>query len=284
MSVLRSRVSLRRGLHIGTCGWSYPEWKGIFYSSGRTMLQQYFTYFDVAEINSTFYGPLRQSIVHYLMATLSGTKHFTAKIPHRVTHNNRLDLRTEAGKILSDFFEKMKPMSKRLGVFLIQLPPWELSTFGDLETFFSALDSDYRYAIEFRHESWIRSRVWRLLEDYQIAHVIVDEPRLPVNMRVTTDFVYVRLHGHGSNPWYNYCYSDTELHEWSDRLNVLADENEYVYTFFNNHFYGYGPTNALQILEMLNRISPIQKNKLERMLPQLAKNQTTLDEFLCQNL
>lgn len=243
------------------------------------MLQQYFTYFDVAEINSTFYGPPKESIIQYLMATLSDHKHFTAKIPHRVTHNNRLNLRTEAGDILADFFEKMRPMCPKLSVLLIQLPPWDISTFGDLETFFSSLDPDYRYAIEFRHESWIRSRVWRLLEDYQIAHVIVDEPRLPINMRVTTDFTYVRLHGHGTNPWYNYRYSDEELFKWSERLRSLIDENETVFTFFNNHFYGYGPTNALQIMELLSRISPIQKDKLERMLPQLALSQTTLDEF-----
>lgn len=279
MSILRSRATLRRGLHIGTCGWSYPEWKGIFYSSGRTMLQQYFTYFDVAEINSTFYGPPKESIISYLMATLSDTKHFTAKIPHKVTHNNRLDLRTEAGEILSDFFERMRPMTPKLGVLLIQLPPWDLSTFGDLETFFSALDPDYRYAIEFRHESWLCPRVWRLIEDYQIAHVIVDEPRLPIDMRVTTDFVYVRLHGHGTKPWYNYRYSDDELIAWSERLNLLMDENETVFTFFNNHFYGYGPTNALQMMELMNYISPVQKGKLERMLPKLAVSQTTLDEF-----
>jgi uncharacterized protein YecE (DUF72 family) len=272
MSVLRSRASLRQGFHIGTCGWSYPEWKGIFYSSGRTMLQQYFTYFDVAEINSTFYGPPKESIISYLMATLSESKHFTAKIPHRVTHNNRLDLRTEAGEILSDFFEKMRPMCPRLSVLLIQLPPWNLSTFGDLETFFSSLDPDYRYAIEFRHESWIRPRVWRLLEDYQIAHVIVDEPRLPINMRVTTDFVYIRLHGH-------YRYTDEELLSWSNRFNSLVDENDVVFTFFNNHFYGYGPTNALQMMELMDKIRPVQKGKLERMLPQLAVSQTTLDEF-----
>jgi uncharacterized protein YecE (DUF72 family) len=243
------------------------------------MLQQYFTYFDVAEINSTFYGPPKESIISYLMATLSDAKHFTAKIPHRVTHNNRLDLRTEAGAILSDFFEKMKPMSPRLGVLLIQLPPWDLTTFGDLEAFFSALDPDYRYAIEFRHESWLRPRVWRLLEDYRIAHVIVDEPRLPINMRVTTDFVYVRLHGHGTKPWYNYRYADDELQAWSERLNLLMDENKTVFTFFNNHFYGYGPTNALQMMELMNCISPVQKGKLEQMLPKLAVSQTTLDEF-----
>jgi uncharacterized protein YecE (DUF72 family) len=98
-------------------------------------------------------------------------------------------------------------------------------------------------------------------------------------MRVTTDFVYIRLHGHGTNPWYNYRYTDEELLSWSNRFNSLVDENDVVFTFFNNHFYGYGPTNALQMMELMDKIRPVQKGKLERMLPQLAVSQTTLDEF-----
>jgi uncharacterized protein YecE (DUF72 family) len=98
-------------------------------------------------------------------------------------------------------------------------------------------------------------------------------------MRVRTDFVYVRLHGHGTKPWYNYRYTDDELLAWSERLNLLTDENETVFAFFNNHFYGYGPTNALQMMELMNCIGPVQKGKLERMLPKLAVSQTSLDEF-----
>jgi uncharacterized protein YecE (DUF72 family) len=279
MAILENKMSTREGLHVGTCGWSYPEWKGIFYGSRTPMLQQYLTYFDVAEINATFYGPLKDSFVEYLATSLPECKFFTAKIPHRVTHNNRLDLTTEAGELLTSFFEKMKPMRSRLEVLLIQLPPWDISTFANLETFLSKLDFTYRYAIEFRHKSWMTQRVWTLLEAYDIAHVIVDEPPLPIDLRVTTDLVYVRLHGHGVNPWYNYYYRTNELEAWRDRVNFLTDENDSVYLFFNNHFYGYGPTNAFQLLDLLEIINPRQRSKLERMIPHISMNQSTLDEF-----
>lgn len=279
MAFLESKMSTRKGLHIGTCGWSYPEWKGAFYTSKTPMLQQYFTYFDVAEINATFYGPLKQSFVEYLATSIPDRVFFTAKIPHRVTHNSRLDLSTEAGDLLNEFFSKMKPMRSRLDVLLIQLPPWDICTFADVETFLSELDPAYRYAMEFRHRSWLSQRVWSLLEKYEIAHVIVDEPPLPIDLRVTTDFVYVRLHGHASNPWYNYCFSISELEAWRDRLYQLKADNDSIYLFFNNHFYGYGPTNALQMLNLLGNINPRQKAKLERMLPLLSTSQTTLDEF-----
>ncbi len=71
---------------------------------------------------------------------------------------------------------------------------------ADVESFFSGLDDSFRFAIEFRHESWLNDRVWKLLEDYGIAHVIVDEPKLPISLRVTTDFSYIRWHGYGSRP------------------------------------------------------------------------------------
>jgi uncharacterized protein YecE (DUF72 family) len=243
------------------------------------MLQQYLAYFDVAEINATFYGPLKDSFIDYLSTSLPENKFFTAKIPHRVTHNNRLDLSTEAAGLLTEFLSKMKPMRSKLEALLIQLPPWDISTFADLETFLSELDFTYRYAIEFRHMSWLTSRVFALLEAYDIAYVIVDEPPLPIDIRVTTDLVYVRLHGHGVNPWYNYCYTTRELESWSDRVNFLMDENDSVFLFFNNHFFGYGPTNAFQLLDLLGMINPRQKAKLERMIPHISMSQTTLDLF-----
>lgn len=279
MAILESKMYVREGFYVGTCGWSYPEWNGIFYGTRTSILQQYLSYFDVAEINATFYGPLKDSFIEHLATSLPERKFFTAKIPHRVTHNNRLDLSSEAGQLLDEFFVKMKPMRSKLEVLLIQLPPWDIATFASLETFLSGLDFSYRYAIEFRHRSWLTQRVWTLLEAYDIAYVIVDEPVLPIDLRVTTDFVYVRLHGHGINPWYNYCFTTGELEAWRDRVNFLTDESDSVFLFFNNHFYGYGPANALQLLGLLGIIDPRQKAKLERMTPHLSMSQTTLDEF-----
>lgn len=279
MAILESKMYVREGFYVGTCGWSYPEWNGIFYGTRTSILQQYLSYFDVAEINATFYGPLKDSFIEHLATSLPERKFFTAKIPHRVTHNNRLDLSSEAGQLLDEFFVKMKPMRSKLEVLLIQLPPWDIATFASLETFLSGLDFSYRYAIEFRHRSWLTQRVWTLLEAYDIAYVIVDEPVLPIDLRVTTDFVYVRLHGHGINPWYNYCFTTGELEAWRDRVNFLTDESDSVFLFFNNHFYGYGPANALQLLGLLEMIDPRQKAKLERMIPHISMSQTTLDEF-----
>ena len=63
------------------------------------------------------------------------------------------------------------------------------------------------------------------------------------------------------------------------RVHDILEQVDTITGFFNNHFYGYGPTNALQMLELMDKITNHQKDKLEWLLGQLAITQTSLDEF-----
>ncbi|MFW9810292.1 MAG: DUF72 domain-containing protein [Candidatus Thorarchaeota archaeon] len=268
-----------KGLHIGTSGWSYDkDWKGIFYSSGGSLLKQYLKYFYTAEINSTFYSLPQPKFVKHL-STLDSNVFFTAKLPKKVTHDSKLDLSGEGGSTLREYFRLLEPLHGRVQVLLIQLPPWDISKFSDIENFFSALDSSFRYAIEFRDESWLIQRVWSLLEDYGVAHVIVDEPKLPIDLRITADFSYIRWHGHGENPWFNYRYSIEELEPWVDRLEKVTSSVDTTLGYFNNHFAGNAPLNAFQMLSLLKKINPKQQVKLDRMLKATKTSQSTLDSF-----
>ncbi|MFX0108672.1 MAG: DUF72 domain-containing protein [Candidatus Hodarchaeota archaeon] len=242
------------------------------------MLKQYLTIFETAEINSTFYALPKPGFIRHLQ-TVPDEKFFTAKLPKKVTHDHRLDLTGEAGDVLAQYFTLLSPIREKLATLLIQLPPWQIQKMADLETFLSELDSSFRYAIEFRDESWLTESVFKLLEDYGLAYVIVDEPKLPIDLRVTTDFSYIRWHGHGINPWFNYRYSIEELQAWKPRLQELESWSETILGYFNNHFGGKAPLNALQMLQLLEMISPQQERKLGRMLDFLSVSQTSLDEF-----
>ncbi|TFG96571.1 DUF72 domain-containing protein, partial [Candidatus Thorarchaeota archaeon] len=246
---------MRKGLHIGTSGWSYDkDWKGVFYKSGTSMLQQYLSYFETAEINSTFYALPQPKFVNHL-STLDECYFFTAKLPKKATHDSRLDLTGEGGATLTEFFRLLEPLRERIRVLLIQLPPWDISTMADLETFLTSLDPSFRYAMEFRDFSWLNNDVWNLMENYGIANVIVDEPKLPIDLRITTDFSYIRWHGHGNDPWFNYRFSLNELEDWIPRLEQITDSVETTFGYFNNHFAGNAPLNALQMLSLLGTIS-----------------------------
>ncbi|MFQ5831800.1 MAG: DUF72 domain-containing protein [Candidatus Thorarchaeota archaeon] len=272
---------MRKGLHIGTSGWSYVDktgWLDVFYHSRKSLLKQYLAVFQTAEINSTFYSLPRPTFVKHL-ATLKGDKFFTAKIPRKVTHDHRLELKGEGGEVLSQFFTLMKPVEDRVAALLIQLPPWEVSKMANLEAFLAELDPSFRFAIEFRNESWLSNSVYRLIEDYGTAYVIVDEPKLPIDLRVTADFAYVRWHGHGTRPWYNYRYSVDELEKWKPRIENIMDRAESVLGYFNNHFSGNAPLNALQMLSLMGTIDERQTQKLEKMLSHMSVEQTSLEDF-----
>ncbi len=273
-------MKMKPGLHIGTSGWSYgDDWVGVFYSSKGEMLEQYLTYFNTAEINSTFYALPKPKFVSHLAELVSPSKFFTAKIPKKVTHDYRLDLTGEGGVVLSQFFDLMAPVASKLPVMLIQLPPWDIDDMANLESFLSALDVRFRYAIEFRHESWLKPAVYSLIEKYRVATVVVDEPKLPIDLRTTADFAYVRWHGHGTNPWYRYRYSTDELKSWVPRLETLESQSRTVLGYFNNHFSGNAPLNALQMLQMLSAADARQEIKLAHMLEKSAAAQSSLDDF-----
>lgn len=242
------------------------------------MLQQYLSYFETAEINSTFYALPKPNFIKHL-GSIDRSKFFTAKLPKKVTHDHKLDLSGEGGHVLDQFYDLLAPIKERIPVLLIQLPPWKLSAMSDLETFLSSLKPPFRYAIEFRDESWLISSVWSLLEKYKIAHCIVDEPKLPVDLRITTDFSYIRWHGHGGKLWYNYRYSLEELEQWKPKVQQVLESVETVYGYFNNHFAGNAPLNALQMLSLLSSINRKQERKLEKMLERDKFSQTSLDDF-----
>jgi hypothetical protein len=90
-----------------------------------------------------------------------------------------------------------------------------------------------------------------LLRATGVAYTIVDEPLLPPDLHVTSSVAYIRWHGHGQEPWYNYRYPEEQLREWVPRVQQVASQAQAVFGFFNNHYHGYAPENSLQILRML---------------------------------
>ena len=56
------------------------------------------------------------------------------------------------------------------------------------------LDPTFRFAIEFRNLTWLRQETWDLLKAHDVAYTNVDEPLLPPEMHLTTDFAYFRWH------------------------------------------------------------------------------------------
>ena len=253
-------------IRIGTSGWDYVDWVGPFYQSkSKPKLPFFSKVFDTAEINSTFYAVPRERTVMGWALNTPVRFSFAVKMNQEVTHSKVLDVGKGVEKDVEAFCERMSPLKKykKLAAILIQLPPRLRFNEERLSSFFDALPSDFRFAIEFRHRSWLRDETFSLLEKHEVAYTIVDEPRLPPDVVITSPLAYIRWHGRGTRTWYNYLYSGDELQSWLPKVKQAAENAEEVYGYFNNHYHGFAPQNALTVLKMLGMASEKQLEALE---------------------
>jgi len=265
-------------IFLGTCGWSYKEWEGPFYQKGeKTKLRAYSRVFKTAEIDSTFYRyPSNGTVMGWLRYSPSDFL-FTAKIPKLITHDKKLGLKSNVQPDLERFLDLMQPLQLdgKLFCLLIQLPPSYSFTLENLESFFQKLPPQFRFAAEFRHLSWLNEETWKLLKKYKVAYVNVDEPLLPPEVHLTTDFSYFRWHGRGKKPWFDYEYSREELEPWVAKIEDASKKSKKVCGFFNNHFHGYAPENCLQLLERLGLLTEQQ----EKAKKKAQSKQSGLTDF-----
>jgi len=273
-------------LLFGTSGWSYDEWVGPVYDrGGKSKLAAYSKIFPTAEIDSTFYAyPSKGTVMGWLRYTNPDFV-FTAKVPKLVTHEQMLDPEAGADRDLKRFCDLMSPLALngKLGCLLVQLPPRFNFDLDRLEAFLRIIPEDIRFAVEFRHISWVRPETIKLLKSFKVAYTIVDEPLLPPDALVSSDIAYVRWHGKGKRPWYNYRYSLDELKPWVEKVNAVSSKAKTVYGYFNNHYHGFAVENCAQMLELLGLATPNQismKTKVQNHLSGKANSsQMRLDRL-----
>ena len=252
-------------LVIGTSGWSYNEWAGVFYPTSSTnKLSFYSKIYSTAEVDSSFYAfPSKGLVLGWARYTPENFV-FSVKLPQLLTHEKKLDVGKGVESDLMRFLGLLKPLiaSGKLGPVLVQLPPSfsYQSDFEKLQVFLGMAPEDVKFAVEFRHPSWLREDVWSLLRERNVANVIVDEPLLPPDTVTTADFAFIRWHGRGLRPWYNYRYSEKELDSWVPKVKEVAARVKKTYGYFNNHFKGFAVENSLKLMEKLG-ISSLQQQE-----------------------
>ena len=262
-------------LRIGTSGWYYDEWVGPFYDRKRGMFTAYTKVFDTTEVNSTFYSYPRPRTVEGWERNSPEGFTFALKLPQVITHDKWLDLGEDVEGDTGRFLNLLNPLyrSGKLGPILIQLRPkfnYEEHV-ENLESYLEVLPTEYEWAVEFRHQSWMRPETFEILRKHNAAYTIVDEPLLPPDVHVTADFAYVRWHGHGSRIWYDYDYSASELDSWIPRVKETTRRAKKVYGYFNNHYSANAVKNAVELLEMLDAASTEQSVSLQKIVEHRAQ-------------
>jgi uncharacterized protein YecE (DUF72 family) len=243
----------RTGIHVGTSGWSYGHWSGVFYPEDikpARYLEYYLTRFDCVELNSSFYHLPRESTIKGWMERTPESFRFCPKLSRFITHQKRL---AESQEALHKYFGLFQDMKLRMGPVLIQLPPGLKYDRSLATDFFDLLKSQYhqyRFAIEIRHGSWIQDGFFQLLSDCGISFVMADSgSRFPYHEAITADFVYMRFHG--PDKLYASGYAESALYKYAEKIINWLNEELAVWVFFNNDFGGFAIKNALTLREMV---------------------------------
>jgi len=275
-------------LYIGTSGWSYPKgegtWTGYFYPTGKiNELEYYSQFFNTVEINSSFYRPPNPGYVYNWVRRVPKDFLFTVKLWQKFTHPKMYEEATGREAIISQqdvdlFNHSIEPLVRygKLGAMLAQFPPsFKNDSYGQqilnavIKTF-----SQYSLAVELRHNSWSDDEnIAKLLRENNVAWVQIDEPKfrfsIAEELPITSDMAYFRFHGRNAEMWwkgdsetrYKYLYSPEEIRELTNRVKSAAKQTKRLFALFNNHWRGYAPRNAMDMMKTLElpfRELPIQ--------------------------
>jgi uncharacterized protein YecE (DUF72 family) len=143
-------------------------------------------------------------------------------------------------------------LGQKLGPILFQLPPrWHVNL-KRLRSFLEVLPEQHRYAIEFRDRSWFDSRVYDLLREHEVAFCMHDLARQASPKVITSDVVYVRLHGPSGR--YQGRYTAEMLGRWARDMSSWAGYGKEVCCYFNNDVGGYAAENALQLEQIVQTL------------------------------
>lgn len=220
-------------LFVGTSGWQYKDWRGVFYPEGcpaRLWLEAYAAAFATVEINNAFYRlPARETFAAW-RERVPPDFVFAVKASRFLTHIKRLkDPEEQVHRLLTC----AAGLGDRLGPVLLQLPPTLHADPGLLNACLVCFPSGTRVAVEPRHASWWTPGIRRVLESRGAALCWADAYARPVTpLWRTTDWGYVRFHG-GRAPA-RPRYGRRSLETWVDRVATAWPDERQVYAYFNN--------------------------------------------------
>jgi uncharacterized protein YecE (DUF72 family) len=284
---------LRVTIWIGTSGWSYPHWRDTFYPPGLPQARQ-LAYvseqLDSVEINRSFYSLLTPNSCRTWREETPGRFVFALKGGRFITHTKKLrDVETA----LANFFAAGPLLlGRKLGPVVWQLPATLRFDAERVASFFALLPRTsaeavvlarrhdqrvkepalpaptrlrLRHAIEPRHESFSCPEFARLAASFQVAIAVADSAEWPLIEEMTTDFMYVRLHG--GERTYRSAYDADAIERWAARIEGwlaarYADDARRigtgrprkvrdVFVYFDNDAEGHAPRDALALARRL---------------------------------
>lgn len=269
-------------IRVGISGWTYAGWRGDFYPKGlpqRLELAYAAERMGSVEINGSFYSLQRPTSYAAWREQTPDDFVFAVKGGRFVTHMKRL--RDVEAPLANFFASGLLALGPKLGPVLWQLPerlefdPDLLASFfrllprtlGEAAALGRKHDAKLpeeraltraprglgtrrlRHALEFRSASFCTDEAFALMREHGVACVVADTAgRWPMAEAVTSDLVYVRLHG--DTELYASGYGDAALDSWAERCRHWSERADVV-VYFDNDAKGHAPHDALRLIERL---------------------------------
>lgn len=249
----------RASTFVGTAGWSLPRAEQPRFPGDGTHLERYARVLRGAEINASFYRPLRPELYAKWAAAVPADFRFAVKVPKSVTHEQRL---LDCEVPLASFLDEVAALGEKLGPLLVQLPPsleYDASLAG---AFFAVLRAlhDGPVALEPRHATWFTRDAAMLLAEYAIARAAADPARVP-DAAVPGGWhglAYFRLHGSPRIYWSR--YGAAWISALATQATAAARTAREVWCIFDNTASSSALPNALELLERLPSPPPDERH------------------------
>jgi uncharacterized protein YecE (DUF72 family) len=264
---------------IGISGWTYKPWRGTFYPPDlphKRELEYSSRKFNSIEINGSFYSLQRPSSYRSWHEATPADFVFSVKAGRFITHMKKL--KGVEGAMANFFASGLLGLNEKLGPILWQLPPILKFEPNRLEAFFEQLPRDtaaaaklarrhdawlkgrvlveadkkrpIRHAMEVRHDSFKDPRFVELLREHDVGLVVADTAgKWPFMEDVTSNFVYVRLHG--DEELYVSGYTEEALEMWAGKLRSWMKRGRDVYVYFDNDVKVRAPFDAMSLARKL---------------------------------
>jgi len=253
-------------LYLGSGGFSYPYWRGVFYPpqlKPRDYLWHYARHFNAVEINSSYYHVPRAASFAGMLERSQGRVRFAVKVHRSITHS-----RDAESKLYERLLAAVEPLREAgaLGPFVAQFPysfrrtPPNRRYLQEVAARFSG----YQLAVELRHQSWAVEPVWQSFRELGLIWVSADYPPLPglpqSGLVTTGPVAYLRFMGRNAARWwehetpeerYDYLYGEDELAPYARRLSELAAGLREAWVIFHNTPGGKALVNLRQFAALL---------------------------------
>jgi uncharacterized protein YecE (DUF72 family) len=276
--------------------WGYKAWVGNFFpqhSPPSDFLRLYSRRLTAVEGNTIFYAlPTAETITRWEQETPE-TFRFCPKVSRSISHSSSLENSREA---TVELIERMQGLGSRLGPLFLQLPPsFGFTHMQRLEVFLKAWPTDVRLAVEVRHPSFYTEQhaatLNKLLRRYNVGRVMMDtrpirigsaeekqvlhsrerKPDLPLQISITTDFIFLRYIGHPRME-----VNEAFLDSWSEKLAQWLEEGNTLYVFCHCPFEVHSPSICSQLYEKVSALTSLPPLEVQPDHPESGPEQARL--------